>query len=134
MDSGASKAVPLTDGEELLAQSALHNAVPDALFSLAELDVLYEDSAAALWTYMRPTGRPSFTKTMLGDFEAWQDLIEEGFGADKVPLRYLILGSRAPDVFCYGGDLALFQDLIRTRNRDALVEYGHRCCDQGCGN
>lgn len=128
MDSGASKAVPLTDAEELLAQSTLHNAIPEGLFALAELDVLYEDSTAALWTYMRPTGRPSFTKTMLGDFETWQDLIEEGFGEDKVPLRYLILGSRAPDVFCYGGDLALFQDLIRTRNRDALVEYGHRCC------
>ncbi|MEM9310410.1 MAG: crotonase/enoyl-CoA hydratase family protein [Pseudomonadota bacterium] len=128
MDNSASKAVPLTDEEEPFAQSAVHNAIPEDLFSLAELDVLYEEQSCALWTYMRPQGRPSFTKTMLADFEAWQTFIEQGFGPDKVPLRYLVLGSRAPDVFCYGGDLELFQSLIRGRDRDALVEYGHRCC------
>ena len=126
--SGASPAVPLTDKEELLAESALHASIPDDLLSLAELEVLYDDRASALWTFMRPEDRPSFTRTMLGDFERWQDLIESGFGKDRVPLRYLILGSRAPDVFCYGGDLALFQHLIRERDRDALVSYGHRCC------
>ena len=128
MDSGASKAVPLNASDELYAESALHDAIPSELLSLDELDVLYEDRTATLWTYMRPADRPSFTKTMLADFERWQDLIEAGFGGDKVPLRYLVLGCRAPDVFCYGGDLALFQKLIRSRDRDALVSYGHRCC------
>lgn len=128
MDSGASRAVPLTNEEELLAESALHAAIPQELFSLEELDVLYEDSSATLWTYMSPAGRPSFTPAMLQDFESWQDLIEEGFGPGKVPLRYLVLGSRAPDVFCFGGDLDLFQRLIRERDREALINYGHRCC------
>ncbi len=77
---------------------------------------------------MSPDGRPSFTPAMLNDFERWQDLIESGFGPGRVPLRYLVLGSRSPDVFCYGGDLALFQRLIREGNRAGLVEYGHRCC------
>ncbi len=128
MDSSASRAVPLQADEELLVESALHAAIPDELFALQELDVLYDDAAAALWTFMNPAGRPSFTPAMLNDFESWQDLIEQGFGPEKVPLRYLILGSRAPDVFCFGGDLSLFQRLIRERDRDALVEYGHRCC------
>ncbi|MEQ8773650.1 MAG: crotonase/enoyl-CoA hydratase family protein, partial [Erythrobacter sp.] len=65
---------------------------------------------------------------MLRDFEAWQRLIGQGFGPEKVPLRYLILGSRARDVFCFGGDLDLFQRLIRERDREGLVNYGHRCC------
>ncbi|MFU7528362.1 crotonase/enoyl-CoA hydratase family protein [Qipengyuania sp. ASV99] len=95
---------------------------------MGELDVLYEGRSATLWTYMNPKGRPSFTPIMLNDFERWQDLIEQGFGPDKVPLRYLVLGSRSPDVFCFGGDLELFQRLIRERKREALVEYGHRCC------
>ncbi|WP_299192812.1 crotonase/enoyl-CoA hydratase family protein [uncultured Erythrobacter sp.] len=128
MDSSASRAVPLTSEDELLAESVLHSAIPDELFRLSELDVLYEDTSATLWTYINPVGRPSFTPSMLDDFEKWQDLIEAGFGPGKVPLRYLVLGSRAPDVFCFGGDLDLFQQLIRERNREALVKYGHRCC------
>ena len=128
MDSGASRAVPLTSDEELYAESAIHAAIPEDLFELAELDVLYEDSTATLWTFMDPEGRPSFTPTLLKDFENWQSLIGRNFGPDRIPLRYLVLGSRSSDVFCFGGDLELFQRLIRERNRDALVEYGHRCC------
>lgn len=128
MDSNASKAVPLSGDEEFIAESSLHNSIPEKLFELNELDVLYEDSSASLWTFMNPEGRPSFTPTMLKDFEKWQDAIGAGFGPDRVPLRYLILGSRSPDVFCFGGDLDLFQRLIRSRNREGLVEYGHRCC------
>nr|WP_298928155.1 crotonase/enoyl-CoA hydratase family protein [uncultured Erythrobacter sp.] len=128
MDSGASKAVPLTGEQEMYAESALHASIPEKLFGLQELDVLYEDATATLWTYMNPEGRPSFTPAMLKDFESWQSLIGEGFGPDKVPLRYLVLGSRADDVFCFGGDLELFQRLIRDRDREGLVSYGHRCC------
>lgn len=128
MDSSVSKAVPWTGDEDIIAESALHASIPEKLFALEELDVLYDDASACLWTYMNPVGRPSFTPTMLKDFENWQDLIEQGFGPDKVPLRYLVLGSRSPDVFCFGGDLDLFQRLIRERNRSALVDYGHRCC------
>lgn len=105
-----------------------HPGIPAHLLQLNELDVLYQPETQALWTFMRPAGRPSFTPPMLGDFEDWQRLIGESFGPDQVPLKYLILGSRAPGVFCYGGDLALFRKLIADRNRDGLVRYGHRCC------
>lgn len=128
MDSGVSRAIPLSNDEEMFVESARHSAIPRELFDLAELDVLYDDTHATLWTFMRPDGRPSFTPPMLHDFERWQELIPMGFGEGKVPLRYLVLGSRAPDVFCFGGDLALFEQLIRNRDRDGLVNYGHRCC------
>jgi len=128
MDGGVSRAIPLSDDDELFVESGLHSAIPDRLFNLVELDVLYDDKSSTLWTFMNPVGRPSFTPPMLRDFENWQRLIGQSFGDDKVPLRYLVLGSRAPDVFCFGGDLELFQGLIRTGDRDGLVEYGHRCC------
>ncbi|MEM1050712.1 MAG: crotonase/enoyl-CoA hydratase family protein [Pseudomonadota bacterium] len=128
MDSSAGNSILLSGDEDAFSESVLNNAVPEGLFSLKELDVLYDDKRAALWTYMRPEARPSFTPTMLGDFERWQDLISTGFGPDKVPLRYLVLGSRSQDVFCFGGDLELFQKLIRAKDRTGLVEYGHRCC------
>jgi DSF synthase len=128
MDSVIGKAIPLSSNDELLSESVLHGAIPEELFALQELDVLYDDSSATLWTFMSPKDRPSFTPAMLRDFESWQDAIETGFGPSKVPLRYLVLGSRSSDVFCFGGDLELFQRLIRDRDRDGLVHYGHRCC------
>ncbi len=66
---------------------------------------------------------------MLSDYVDWQRLITDNFGPGKVPLRYLVLGSRAPGVFCFGGDLELFQRLIRERDRNGLVQYGYKCVE-----
>ncbi|MGE3690748.1 MAG: crotonase/enoyl-CoA hydratase family protein [Novosphingobium sp.] len=115
--------------EALLRRSEQRLAIPEDLFKLEELDVLYDVERRALWTYMRPKGRPSFTPPMLGDFEKWQRLIVKGFGPDQVPLDYLVLGSRSPGVFCFGGDLELFARLIREGNREGLVKYGKRCVE-----
>lgn len=104
-------------------------ALPEKLFDLNELDVLYEPLDEVLWTFMRPVGRPSFTPSMLCDFEDWQRLILSGFGDGQVPLKYLVLGSRAPKVFCFGGDLDLFNRLIRSGDRAGLVDYGYRCVE-----
>ena len=113
----------------LIEESVRHRAVDQQLFELDELDCLYEAQSATLWTYMRPQGRPSFTPAMLRDFESWQRLIAGDFGPAKVPLRYLVLGSRSPGVFCFGGDLALFQKLIRSGDRQGLANYGFRCVE-----
>ncbi|MEA3262031.1 MAG: crotonase/enoyl-CoA hydratase family protein [Pseudomonadota bacterium] len=118
-----------SDAAALLQQARLRLSIPDDLFALNELDVLYSEREEALWTYMRPAGRPSFTPPMLADFGNWQRLIAAHFGPDRVPLKYLVLGSRAPGVFCFGGDLELFAALIREGNRDALAAYGYRCVE-----
>ncbi|MDA7787767.1 crotonase/enoyl-CoA hydratase family protein [Sphingomonadaceae bacterium] len=130
MDSSGNLAVPLVDNsEELCAESELHAAIPQELFQLKELDVMYDDDTQVLWSYMRPENRPSFTHSLLGDFDEWQRLIGTSFGPDKVPLRFLVLGSRSPGVFCFGGDLELFAELIRSGDREGLVHYGTRCCE-----
>ena len=117
------------DAGQLLAQSQLRMRIPQELFELNELEVLYDERDQALWTFMAPVGRPSFTPPMLTDFVNWQHLIGAHFGPDHVPLRYLVLGSRSPGVFCFGGDLALFEGLIRAGNRDGLAAYGYRCVE-----
>lgn len=128
--SGEDPAIPLTVSDNmLLAQSAQRLALPERLFALDELDVLYDCDHRALWSFMRPKGRPSFTPPLLADFETWQSLIAESFGPERVALDYLILGSRAPGVFCFGGDLELFSQLIRAGDRDGLVRYGRRCVE-----
>jgi DSF synthase len=123
-------AVPLkNDVERLLDQSNRRLTIPERLLNLDELDVLYDSQNQSLWTFMRPKERPSFTPAMLSDFELWQTLIRQNFGPERVPLRYLVLGSRAPGVFCFGGDLTLFHRLIRERNREGLAAYGYRCVE-----
>ena len=130
LDETGGSAIGFGEGDEhLLEEGRHHRAIDPQLFQLGELDVLYEAPIAALWTYMRPHGRPSFTPPMLRDFESWQSLIADSFGPGKVPLRYLVLGSRAPGVFCFGGDLALFERLIRAGDRQGLARYGFRCVE-----
>jgi len=115
--------------DHLVEQSRNHTRIDRELFALGELDVLYRAEDATLWTFMRPGGRPSFTPSMLLDFERWQRLIIENFGANQVPLDYLVLGSRTPGVFCFGGDLSLFERLIRSGDREGLARYGYRCVE-----
>lgn len=115
--------------DQLIDRARERLRVPERLLQLAELEVLYDGDTRALWTFMRPVGRPSFTPPMLGDFEVWQDLIGSHFGPGRVPLDYLVLGSRSPGVFCFGGDLELFQQLIRAGDRRGLATYGYRCVE-----
>lgn len=123
-------AIPLDPTQEDLSENAgLWFTVPDELLSLAELDVRYDAGAKALWSFIRPVGRACFTPTVLRDFEVWQDLIAGNFGPGRIPLDYLILGSQTPGVFCFGGDLELFERLIEQGNRAALAHYGYRCVD-----
>ena len=129
-DAVTGSAIPLNAShEELIDNAKVRLAVPEALLHLRELDVLYNGEQKAVWTFMRPHARPSFTPSMLSDFEVWQQQIGQHFGPTGVPLDYLILGSRAPGVFCFGGDLELFDRLIREGDRAGLAQYGYRCVE-----
>jgi DSF synthase len=97
------------------------------LLSLEQLEVNWVEETGALWTFMRPHDRPSYNVEFLKDFEAWQNGIQRMFAGREEELRYLILGSRWPGVYSLGGDLGLFADKIRNRDREALVAYGRTC-------
>jgi DSF synthase len=97
------------------------------LFELEQLDVSWEQPTGALWTFMRPRGRPSYNPDLLQDFHAWQHCISAVFADRPEDLRYLVIGSRTPGVFNLGGDLDYFLTKIRERDRQALVAYGESC-------
>lgn len=97
------------------------------LFELEQLEVSWEEQTGALWTFMRPRGRPSYNPDLLEDFHAWQRGIVAMFDSRPNDLRYLLLGSRTPGVFNLGGDLDLFTARIRAGDREALVAYGQSC-------
>ena len=97
------------------------------LFALEQLEVTWEEQIGALWTFMRPRGRPSYNPDLLEDFHAWQRGIVAAFESRPDELQYLLLGSRTAGVFNLGGDLNLFAEKIRERNRQALIAYGESC-------
>ena len=97
------------------------------LFELEQLEVSWDDTVGALWTFMRPRGRPSYNLDLLEDFHAWQRGILAAFGDRPNDLRFLLLGSRTRGVFNLGGDLDLFAEKIRAKDREALVAYGESC-------
>ena len=88
---------------------------------------------AAHLNFLHP-GRPVFTRRLLEDFGRIQQLLanlcrQERRKPAARRLRYLVLGSKLEDVFCLGGDLALFIDLIERRDATALSAYAHACTD-----
>lgn len=97
------------------------------LFALEQLEVTWEEQIGALWTFMRPRGRPSYNLELLDDIHALQRGIVAKFAGRPNELRYLLAGSRTPGVFSLGGDLDLFAAKIRERDRQALVAYGESC-------
>ena len=50
-----------------------------ALFDLQQLEVAWESDSRALWTFMRPRGRPCYNTDLLSDFHNWQALIRRSF-------------------------------------------------------
>lgn len=97
------------------------------LFDLGQLDVRFDARTRTLWTFMTPEDRPSFNLAMLRDFKTWQKEIARLYGPGGEDLCYLVLGSRFPNVFNFGGDLDLFAGYIEAGDRVSLVEYGRAC-------
>ena len=105
----------------------------------AEFDLQYDSDEKILFCYFDFAGRPCFTNSVLAEAQAVQRMVRGVFGdhedADsEPPLRYLVLGSRAPGVWNLGGDLDLFTTLIRNRDRAGLRRYAHACCEIGFTN
>ena len=97
------------------------------LFDLGQLDVEWDEDLKTLWTFMAPEGRPNFNLSMLRDFQTWQREIARFYAAHDPKPRYLVLGSRFPNVWNLGGDLGLFGKYIRSGDRQGLIDYGRAC-------
>ena len=116
LDTSEDAHILLSNEAELHVESARHLAIPEELFRLNQLDVLYHGDAQTLWTYMRPQGRPSFTPPMLADFANWQRLIELGF-VEGAAVELLHQG-------LFGGDpiaVRVADTTIALRRREAMA-------------
>jgi DSF synthase len=94
----------------------------------------FDPEYRTLWSSMQPDGRPCFTRRLLHDIAVHERSIERSHGkawdgetARKID--YVVYCSDIPGVFNLGGDLALFRDLIRLQDGEALLSYAKLCID-----
>lgn len=86
----------------------------------------YDKSFNAEWWYMHASPRPCFTPNLLSELRsAIQDLQLRPEGE----IRHVIVASSVPGSYNLGGDLALFQQYIKTRDRAGLLQYATMCID-----
>jgi DSF synthase len=102
--------------------------------NLDELDVRFEAAERSVWVRMQPSGRPCMTPRLLDAFARAQqeisDLAHAGQEAgDPNRLAYQVLASATPGVFCVGGDLSYFLEVMEEGDREALDAYARRCVD-----
>lgn len=100
----------------------------------SQFEVEFDPEFGTLWGFFNPSSTPCFSLSLLNDIRAHDSTLELNGG--KVPfeealhpVNYYVVGSRARGVYNLGGDLSLFQMLIKTGDREALADYGRRCID-----
>ncbi len=94
----------------------------------SDLDVCITEEDRAFWCFMKPQERPSFTRQLLIDLTDVQQMIRTLLADGSAPFDYVVLGSHSTGVFNLGGDLTLFADKIRQRDREGLRKYARACC------
>ena len=99
-----------------------------------QLAMHFDHEYATVWCYMQPASRPCFTPELLAEIRQLQCAVEQQARIDHLNgnpqgLRYHVLASRTPGVFNLGGDLLLFLEAIRNRDRDGLFRYAKSCIE-----
>ena len=108
-----------------------------AALRVSEFDLHFDAEEKILWCHFDFSGRPCFTPAVLEQAQRIQSLLRNlstEAANDEPPVRYFVLGSRAPGVWNLGGDLALFAELIHAGDRNALSRYARSCCEVSFAN
>ena len=99
-----------------------------------ELNVDLDQAARILWCNHLIGERPIFTPNLLAELGALQAGLRGRYAGSQLlkeepalPFDYLVWASNEPGVFNLGGDLRLMTHLVRTRDRDRLLQYGSAC-------
>jgi DSF synthase len=106
---------------------------------LSAIRIQHDASNASHWCFMHAqqafadsSYRPCFSPKLLRELRLFARQTIEAIGesavADETHLAHIVLASDA-HVFNLGGDLDLFSQLIRARDRDGLLRYARECVD-----
>ncbi|MFW2365831.1 MAG: crotonase/enoyl-CoA hydratase family protein [Desulforhopalus sp.] len=98
-----------------------------------EISVRYDVKHRAVWCYYNPTHRHCYSQKMLLELRQCQQSIIDYFKTrnsdSESPIRYVVQCSKVPGIFNLGGDLELFSNLIKERDRQQLLDYATKCID-----
>lgn len=100
----------------------------------SQLVTRFDQEYGAVWMLFNQPEVPCFNLQLLEEIFHQHDLLERSGGYLSIKgidekIRYSILGSMTPKVFNLGGQLDLFRELIRGRDREALRHYAIKCID-----
>ncbi|MFM7633643.1 MAG: crotonase/enoyl-CoA hydratase family protein [Betaproteobacteria bacterium] len=101
---------------------------------MQQVDVSYDPRFRTLWTYMKPIGIPCFNQNMIEELHHLFSKMHSHQGQtvcghEWVPVDYSVIASRRAEIFNLGGDLRLFLNLIREKDREGLLNYAMYCVD-----
>lgn len=99
-----------------------------------QLSTRFDPEEGISWVLMNPEAVPCFNLNILSELQRYNQSIEDCGGkiwmkGELHSIRYMVFASQVPGVFNLGGHLALFSQLIRNADRQALTHYAKMCID-----
>lgn len=94
----------------------------------------YDTELRTLWTYMKPIGVPCFNQDMVEELHHGANELQQYQGKyihndAWAPVEFAVIASRRAGIFNLGGDLMLFLNLIKEKDREGLLNYAMYCID-----
>jgi len=122
----------MNDTEVARQNSSELSAFVAGLPSFKTLIVSADPDTRSIWYWLNPGTKGCFTPNLLLDIRSFQERVADWCTtnpAAKDELNYLVALSAVKGVWNLGGDLGLFCELIRSRDRAGLLQYGKECID-----
>jgi len=96
----------------------------------SQLKTHYDGKNKIGWFLMKGTPRPAFTVQLLSEISTYFETVKQEMAETKgEKYDFLVLGSDINGVFNLGGDLDLFSQYIRDKDRDGLMQYASHSID-----
>jgi DSF synthase len=94
----------------------------------------FDSEFGVMRAIMNASPRPCYNTTCLNELFLHQSYAHSAQGQIVIKgkveqINYYVLSSSTDGVFCLGGDLSLFKELILAKDRKHLVDYGRLCID-----
>lgn len=105
-----------------------------SISNFQQINTRFDSEFGVMWSIMQAQPRPCYSTACLNELLQHQSYIHSTKGqivsnGKMEQINYFVLASNTPGVFCLGGDLSLFKELILAKDRDHLVTYGRLCID-----